>query len=66
MQRAFAGHMRAAANGRHDLALGTIAPPIAPLERAADDALLHPGLVLLEAPVGGETGELGAQARAAR
>src|SRR5271168_3766022 len=66
MQRGFGGHIGTAANGRNDLALGTIAPPIAPLERAADDALLHPGLVLRKAAIGRETGELGAQARTAR
>ena len=50
---------------REDHALGSIDPSIRPGEPGADDAFLDPEGALLQDPVGGKTGQLGAGARAA-
>src|ERR1700757_222338 len=63
-QRRIRVYVGGAADGRDDG--GGATAPVAGLERAADDALLHPLLVFCELAVRGEAGELGAGAGAAR
>src|SRR5262249_15267384 len=63
-QRRFAVDVGLAADARDDAA--ALAGPIARLEDAADDALLFPDLTRRQFAVGGEAGELGAGAGAAR
>src|SRR5580700_3885931 len=65
-QRRLARDVRRPRDGRHDLALGAVAPSIARGENAADHALLNPLLALGKAPLRRETGELRAGTRSAR
>src|SRR2546429_7873789 len=53
-------------DGGLDGARGAIEPAVTRGEKAAQNALLHPRLAFVEFVVGGEAGELGARAGAAR
>src|SRR5437879_8353667 len=62
----FRGYECGADDGRLDSAPGAVKPAISRGEKAAQNALLHPRLAFVEFVVGGEAGELGARAGAAR
>src|SRR5688500_15651908 len=65
-ERALGGDEGSSLYGRNDLSRSAVEPLVGSGEAAADHALLHPGLAFGELAVGGEAGELGACAGAAR